>query len=111
MANIQINEYFEDDLEFERAYVGCVGDVLMPFAVLSGNLCRIATREPLLEAGIATCIPEDLPAESWPMMLDYNWDGDRLVEYSKSANPSIVAAARRFNELESAGELKEGMEL
>lgn len=111
-GTVQVIAANEDDLVFERAFVDAVNGVLVPRAVMGGVLCNIQTEPGPLADGLAFCEPVDPEAaQNWPMYLDVDLGAGEERLWNFTRNPSIVAAARRFEELNRADRLVEGMPL
>ncbi len=114
---MKVIESIEDNFKFDRAFVVQADGILVPRAVFGGALCDIETKSTALQHGIAYCRPVDgTPEDSWPIGViveKETADGDPYEEtmWNFTANPRIVAAARKFDELNSTDSLKEGMAL
>lgn len=112
MANFKIVESFQDDLKMERAFVARLHGVLLPIAIVDGVECEIHTRSSALINGIARCSPVDLGrSDDWPMYVTIDDGTGPQPQPGTTTDEDILAAARRFNELESTGRLEEGLEL
>jgi hypothetical protein len=115
MGTVKVIEDLTDpDLTLERAWIAEESGYLVPRALVGGRVCNIDTRTGPLADGIAFCEPIDgEPWNDWPMDIIVKKEEDSLPErmYSCTTNPRIVAAARRFKELITTGEAREGMEL
>lgn len=117
MGTIKIIESNEDNFQFERAFVVEENGALGARAIFGGTLCDIETKKTLLNLGIANCAPVDgTPEDSWPVSVvieKHQEDADPYQEtlWNATANPRIVAAARRFSELLQSGNIQPGMEL
>lgn len=99
----------EPGFEFQGASVRVVDGELTAVARIGDEPCRITTKPSLLEIGVATCIPlRPELAEDWPLSVTIeNDEGDRKVIECATADPAVVAAARRFNKLADAGRLED----
>ena len=59
-----------DGFEFERAFVGELGGIAKPIAVMSGVVCNIDTDSDALADGLAHCEPlAPRLAREWPMSV------------------------------------------
>ena len=117
---IQIIESCFDTYKFERAFVartagGPSADdprLLEPVAIISGIACRLDGKPSHLAAGLACCQPLDQHlAEHWPVFTDVLVDGVWERWWNMSDDPGVVSAVRRFQDLELADGLVEGMPL
>lgn len=98
-----------DTLKFERAYIDGDG---YPVAIVGGTECCIATRDLLLNAGLANCNPVDGETrENWPIYCDITIDGEWQRWWGLTAQPEVVAAAKHFRALQDAGEVQPWMPL
>lgn len=102
----------EPGFEFERAFVANVDGELTAVAVVGGYQCRIETKPTLLEIGVASCIPILALLEVWPLSVRIELeDGEIRTLEEATADPAVVAAAKRFNELAAADQLRDGQPL
>ncbi len=101
-----------DTFEFERAFIIERDGAPCPVAILSGVECCIETKPGPLEDGLAFCQPtrRDLTAD-WPVSVVIERDARRERLWNMTAEPGIVAAARRFAELLAVDEARPGMAL
>lgn len=104
---IKLLKRLEDDFIIGRIWIDDDDGLPRPLADIGGVICDITTKQALLDAGIASCNPidDDMPDSQWPMqclvMLTNDGDGtstERLLD-AVSANPRLVAAAKKFAEL------------
>jgi hypothetical protein len=104
----------EAGFAFRSAFVLDQGGELVAAAWLGNVRAIITTKPSLLEIGVAACIPFEAEkfVDAWPFEVTIeNEDGDRELLQFATADLKVVAAARRFNELAVAGQLREGMDL
>lgn len=106
---ITLLERLEDPLPISRIWIGEIGGVSVPFAEIGGVICDIETKPALLASGLASCNPRDPDrAAHWPMqarVLYRHSDGsteEKILE-EVSAEPRLVSAVRRFNQLITDG--------
>lgn len=110
MGNLAILETNFDTLKIERCYIGGTDEAPEALAVVSGVLCTIETSAAYLREGLAWCEPR-AEREDWPVYTDVvRSDGYRRLD-NVTTEPRLVAAARRFAELERAGQLRVGIDL
>lgn len=101
-----------DTFRFERAFVAGTEEVPRPVAVISGVECTIETEPGPLRDGLAFCQPlNPRLAADWPVSVLIEKDGIEDRRWNMTAEPAIVAAARRFQELFNLGHAKPGMAL
>lgn len=112
---MKLIEYLpEAGFEFRSAFVLNQGGELVAAAWLGPVRAIITTKPSLLEIGVASCIPFEPEkfVDAWPFEVTIeNEDGDRELLQNATADPQVLAAASRFNELAVAGQLREGMGL
>jgi hypothetical protein len=93
-----------DGFEFERAFIGEVAGELTPVAIMGGVACNIDTKPDSLEYGLAFCQPLVARiARDWPInvVVDRGFGAELLWHFT--ADPRVVAAARRFADISSRG--------
>lgn len=110
---IRLTEWHtEPGFEFRRAWIADDDGQPAPVADLGGTHCWIETKETLLEAGVAVCLPVDEAlAEDWPHAVRVTVDGDGRLLPGATADVRVVAAARAFAALQAAGRAEIGKEL
>ncbi|MFO1461231.1 MAG: hypothetical protein U1G08_17745 [Verrucomicrobiota bacterium] len=105
----------EPGFEFQRAWIGGTSAYLEPHALLGGVDCLIETKPTMLEWGVAYCSPMDWSPD-WPLFVEIRKtlpDGtvNEVTLWDCTDRPQVVAAARRFLELQASGEARLGMAL
>ena len=98
-----------DGLEFEHAFVGELGGVPKPIAIMSGVVCNIDTDSDALADGLAHCEPlAPRLAREWPMsvVVDRGHGRERLWKFT--ADPKVVAAVQSFAAMRSTGMVQVG---
>ena len=93
-----------DGFEFERAFVGELGGVPKPVAIMGGVVCSIDTDSDALADGLAFCEPlQPRLAREWPMsvVVDRGQGRERLWKFT--ADPKVVAAVQAFAAMRSTG--------
>ena len=98
-----------DGFEFERAFVGELGGVPKPIAVMSGVVCNIDTDSDALADGLAHCEPlAPRLAREWPMsvVVDRGQGEERLWKFT--ADPKVVAAVQAYAAMRAAGGIRVG---
>jgi hypothetical protein len=111
---IRIVERLEDEpgFEFRRAWIADNDGRPEARADLGGVECVIETKEAILEAGGATCLPLDPEWEAnWPLWVRISVDGEEKLLKGATADPRVVAAARQFAARQAAGRAEIGSEL
>lgn len=110
---IRLTEWLEEPgFELRRAWIADNDGRPEARADIGGIECVIETKETLLEAGVATCIPLDPQwSENWPLDVRVSVDGHEQMLTSATADPRVVAAARKFAELQATGRAEIGKEL
>jgi hypothetical protein len=102
----------EPGFECRRAWIADNDGRPEARADIGGVECVIETKETILEAGVATCIPLDPEWESnWPLWVRVSVDGEEKLLQCATADPRVVAAARQFAALQAAGRAEIGKEL
>jgi hypothetical protein len=94
----------EKGFEFERAFVRVHDNRTYAMGVFGGVECFIETKPSLLEAGIASCIPED--SWSWPVSLRVSVNGQEQLLEECTADERAVAAAKKYHELLLSGDIE-----
>ena len=90
--------------DFERAFVGELGGMPKPVAIMGGVVCNIDTDPSALADGLAFCEPlQPRLRHEWPMsvVVDRGHGKERLWHFT--ADPKVVAAAETFVALKAAG--------
>lgn len=105
----------EPGFEFSRAWIGGSDLHLEPHAIVGGVDCLIETKPTMAAWGIAYCAPLD-GDPFWPLYVIVEitrLDGSVYSENWENCTdrPQVVAAARRFLELQASGEARLGMTL
>ncbi len=101
-----------EPLALARAWIAEVDGRPSPMAEIDGQICHIETKESLLKAGIASCIPVG-DGNDWPHAVQILEDGSEDVRtlWNTTTDPRVVAAAARWLELADQDDLKIGTSL
>ena len=98
-----------DGFEFERAFVGELGGVPKPVAIMGGVVCNIDTDSDALADGLAFCEPlQPRLARKWTMnvVVDRGHGKERLWKFT--ADPKVVAAVQAYAAMQAAGRVQVG---
>lgn len=109
---MKIIESNTEGMAFEAAFIREENGALVPRCVFGGHICNIDTKPGPLADGIAWCQPVDgTPEEEWPLWVKIEKDGFEDTRFNMTDDPRVVAAARKFAELQESGAARAGMEL
>lgn len=90
-----------EPLRLTRAWIADVDGVPTPYAEIDGRVCYIETKETLLSAGIASCIPVEGDSDDWPhavQILEDDGATSRTI-WDSTTDLRVVAVVRRWMEL------------
>lgn len=102
-----------EPLEITRAWIGEDDGQPTPFAEIDGRVCFIETKETLLAAGIASCVPTTHTGDDWPHAVQVLEEGSSDVRtiWNATTDPRVVQAARAWAQAAANDEITFGKSL
>lgn len=102
-----------EPLSLKRAWIGNIDGRPSPLAEIDGRICSIETKDSLLQAGIASCVPLETGDQDWPHAVQILEEGSEDVRtiWDATTDLRVLAAAQQWAKLADQDDLTPGTSL